>query len=124
MKKATSKLISEEDDMLPEYDFSDGIRGKHYKERQAGYTVTIHKTDGTTEVKSYGPKNPIVLAPDVQEYFPTAQAVNHALRSLIALFPNQKRNAQRTTLGIKNGRRSKPSVLARSRIKSKSINSR
>ena len=31
------------DEMLPEYDFSGGIRGKHYRAFQRGYKVIIHK---------------------------------------------------------------------------------
>jgi hypothetical protein len=38
----------EEDYMRTEYDFADGVRGKHYKAMQAGYTITIYKADGTT----------------------------------------------------------------------------
>jgi hypothetical protein len=108
-------------DMLPEYDFSKGIRGKHYRERQAGYTVTIHKIDGSTEVKHYGPRKAVALAPDVLKYFPNARAVNHALRSLIALFPKR---APAATRGIKNGQPSAKKTRAQARTKSKSINSR
>lgn len=51
------------EDMRPEYDFSGGIRGKHYQQ-------------GT---------NVVLLDPDVAVYFKDAQAVNHALRLLIQL---------------------------------------
>lgn len=101
--------------MLPEYDFSGGVRGKHYKDRQAGYTVTIHKIDGSTEVKHYGPHNAIALAPDVLKYFPNARAVNHALRSLIALFPKRAS----ATRGMKNGQHSIKKTRAHARTKSK-----
>ena len=37
-------------DMLPEYDFSGGVRGKHYEAYRADHTVTIHRSDGTEEV--------------------------------------------------------------------------
>jgi len=37
--------------MLPEYDFSNGVRGKHYRQMQRGYTITIFNPDGTTTVK-------------------------------------------------------------------------
>lgn len=121
MKKASSELIGDEDDdMLPEYDFSGGIRGNHYRDRQAGYTVTIHKIDGSTEVKHYGPRNAVALAPDVLKYFPNAQAVNHALRSLIALFPKRAQ----TRRGTKNGQSSAKKTRAQARLKTKSINSR
>jgi len=46
----------EDNDMRNEYDFRGGVRGKHHKALQAGYTVTLHKADGTTVVKDVAPK--------------------------------------------------------------------
>ena len=40
-------------DMLPEYDFSGGVRGKHYKAYRKGHTVKIHKADGTVVVQHF-----------------------------------------------------------------------
>ena len=42
--------------MRAEYNFTGGVRGKHYHAMQAGYTITIHKADGTTVVKEVQPK--------------------------------------------------------------------
>ncbi len=53
-------------DMLAEYDFREGVRGK-YAERYA---------EGT---------NVVVLSPDVAEYFPNSEAVNTALRALVEI---------------------------------------
>ena len=53
-------------DLLPEYDFSKGERGR-YAERFA---------EGT---------NLVLLDPDVAEAFPDSESVNKALRSLIEL---------------------------------------
>jgi hypothetical protein len=53
-------------DMLDEYDFRDGVRGK-YASRYA---------EGT---------NVVVLSPDVAKVFPNSEAVNTALRKLIEL---------------------------------------
>ena len=39
--------------MMPEYDFKNGIRGKHYQAYQKGHTVTIHRKDGTTQVQHF-----------------------------------------------------------------------
>jgi len=50
--------------MRPEYDFSGGVRGKHYRR----YTES---------------SNVVVLDPDVHKRFRNADAVNEALRSLI-----------------------------------------
>ena len=51
-------------DLLSEYDFSQGVRGK-YARRYA---------EGT---------NVVVLSPDVAEFFPDSEAVNAALRALV-----------------------------------------
>lgn len=42
--------------MRVEYDFAGGVRGKHYQDMQAGYTITIHQADGTTVTKEVRPK--------------------------------------------------------------------
>jgi hypothetical protein len=91
MKKATRRSSnSNVTAMLPEYDFTGGVRGKHYRAMQAGYTVTIHKADGKKVVKHYKPaKGTVVLAPDVQKYFPNSEIVNRTLRSLITPIPNK-----------------------------------
>ncbi len=57
---------SDDSDMLKEYDFSGGVRGK-YAARFA---------EGT---------NIVVLAPDLARIFPDSQAVNEALRTLVRL---------------------------------------
>ena len=51
--------------MKKEYDFSEGVRGK--------YTGRIEKG-----------ANLVLLEPDVAKCFPTAKAVNRALKSLIS----------------------------------------
>lgn len=97
MKKQTSKPVDvENNDVRPEYDFTSmvgGVRGKYYEAYRAGHTVKIHAADGAISVQHFGPEEgTVVLAPDVREYFPNSEAVNKALRALIALVP-QKRNA-------------------------------
>ncbi|MEZ4730469.1 MAG: hypothetical protein R3E79_25365 [Caldilineaceae bacterium] len=77
--------------MRPDYDFRGGVRGKHAKAMGAGYTITIHHEDGTTTVQEVAPrKGTVVLEPDVLAYFPDSAAVNHALRTLITLFPDHR----------------------------------
>jgi len=51
-------------DMLEEYDFSKGVRGKYAKRYAEGTNI-------------------VVLSPDVAEFFPDSQSVNQALRLLI-----------------------------------------
>ena len=54
---------SESDELMEEYDFSNGVRGKYAKAYHHGSNV-------------------IVLDPDVAKRFPNSEAVNQALRSL------------------------------------------
>jgi hypothetical protein len=68
------------DEIRPEYDFSQGVRGKHAKAMQEGHTTIIRKLDGSITVKQ---TRPIILEPDLQAHFPTSEAVNKALRSLV-----------------------------------------
>jgi hypothetical protein len=80
--------------MRSEYDFQDGIRGKHYNAMQAGYTITIHNADGTKVIKEVMPKEGVViLEPDVRSYFPDSESVNAMLRALIKLIPSEKNPA-------------------------------
>jgi len=72
------------EDIAPEYDFSQGVRGKHAKAMRDGYTMVIHHSDGTTEVRDVAPRpRTVELDPDVRAYFPDSEAVNSALRKLI-----------------------------------------
>jgi len=46
--------------MRAQYDFSGGVRGKHHKAMQSGYTITIRKADGTMIVKDIASKRLLV----------------------------------------------------------------
>ena len=59
-------------DMLEEYDFSKGVRGK-YAQRYA---------EGT---------NVVVIEPDVLKFFPDHDSVNEALRSLATIIEKQRK---------------------------------
>ncbi len=86
------------DEMLPEYDFSGGVLGKHCQAYRRGYQVIIHKTDGTTEVRDFAlPEGAVVLDPDVRAYLPDSEAVNRTLRGLISLMPQQRRSSEATS---------------------------
>lgn len=86
MKKKSKRSNIESDELRPEYDFRNAIRGKHYQSLQKGYTVHIHQADGSTVVEHYKlVDGAIMLQADVREYFPDSDSVNKALRSLIAL---------------------------------------
>jgi len=65
-----NKKIDEEDEMLDEYDFTGGVRGK-YVDRVANR------------------KNVIVLEPDVAKVFTDSESVNRALRGLLPIIQEQ-----------------------------------
>ena len=91
MNNKNCNLEHLDEDILPEYDFTGGIRGKHYQEYRQGHTVTIHQADGTTVVEHFTmAEGTIMLDPDVREFFPDSEAVNYALRTLIHLIPRKK----------------------------------
>ncbi len=88
----SNKAENQDDDMLPEYDFSGktGVRGKYYQAMRQGYTIKVTKDDGTTVIQHITrPEGTVTLDPDVQAYFPDAESVNTALRSLIRLIPTK-----------------------------------
>ncbi len=70
------KIREKNSEMLGEYDFSQGLRGK-YARRYA---------EGT---------NVVVLEPDVAKAFPNAEAVNSSLRSLAEIIRRRKAAATR-----------------------------
>jgi hypothetical protein len=74
MNKVRPRLQAEE--MLPEYDFSGGVRGK-YAGRFAKGTIMV------------------VLDPDVAELFPDPKSVNKALRALGHIIRNRTRETDR-----------------------------
>jgi hypothetical protein len=77
MKKAKA---APEDDLRPEYrreDLGKGVRGKHYDEYIKG-------------------TNLVLLSPDVAAVFPTAEAVNEALRSLVKIAQASIRRPRRS----------------------------
>ena len=79
-------------EMLAEYDFTKGVRGKHHREYQKGHSVRVRKSDGTIVEQHFSlEEGTVLLAPDVREYFPDSEAVNEALRSLITLIPKKRR---------------------------------
>ena len=80
MKKEISKQMKvENDDMLPEYDFTKMKRcmnKNYYKSYREGHTVKIRNSDGTISVQHFKPEDGVVmLEPDIREYFPDSDAV-------------------------------------------------
>jgi hypothetical protein len=74
MRKDNMNKTTETDDFRPEYDFSDGVRGKHYRAYEEG-------------------TNLVLLDPDISRVFKDSESVNHALRMLLDLADREtKRN--------------------------------
>ena len=81
MKKAKS------DELRPEYrreDLGPGVRGKYLE-------------------ASHGPTNLVLLSPDVAQAFPTEEAVNEALRSLIELARRSTQPSKPSSRRTKSG---------------------
>jgi len=70
------KKMRNDPDMLEEYDFSRGVRGKYAKRYAEGTNV-------------------VVLDPDVAEYFPDHDSVNESLRSLVSIIERRKKAKHR-----------------------------
>lgn len=69
------KKMKNDPDMLDEYDFSGGVRGKYAKRYREGTNV-------------------VVIDPDVAEYFPDHDSVNDALRGLAEIIKKQRKTVQ------------------------------
>jgi hypothetical protein len=68
------KRMQKDPNMLEEYDFSKGVRGKYAKRYEEGTNV-------------------VVIEPDVAKVFPDHDSVNQALRSLAEIIRRQKKLA-------------------------------
>jgi hypothetical protein len=93
-KQKAEQLQTEQDEMMPEYDFShkEGVRGKYYHAYQQGHTVKIHEAGGTVNIQYFTLEDgAVMLEPDVKAYFQNSESVNNALRSLIALVPTKRK---------------------------------
>ena len=76
------KVMNNDPDMLEEYDFSKGVRGKYAKRYAEGTNV-------------------VLIDPDVAEFFPDHDTVNDALRSLIRIIKKrQNRFAESGSQGV------------------------
>jgi hypothetical protein len=68
------KKMRDDPDLLEEYDFSKGIRGKYSKSYAQGTNV-------------------VIIDPEITEYFPDADSVNRALKSLVEIIKRLKKLA-------------------------------
>lgn len=66
------KRMKPDPEMLEEYDFSRGVRGKYAQKYSEGTNV-------------------VVIDPDVSKFFPDHDSVNQALRSLADIIKRQKK---------------------------------
>ncbi len=65
------KKMKNDPDLLEEYDFSGGVRGKYAKRYAEGTNV-------------------VVVDPDVARFFPDHDSVNNALRHLVAVIESRQ----------------------------------
>jgi hypothetical protein len=75
------RKVKTSDELRPEYkreDLGVGVRGKYFEEYRKG-------------------TNLVLLSPDVAKVFPTEEAVNEALRSLISLAEKSTGQTSRST---------------------------
>ena len=75
------RKVKDSDELRPEYrreDLGEGVRGKYFQEYRKG-------------------TNLVLLSPDVARVFPTDEAVNDALRSLIDLAEKSTGRTRRST---------------------------
>ncbi len=70
----------EKDDLRPEYDFSNGVRGKHHRAYREGTNV-------------------VLLEPDIARAFPNSDAVNRALRMILEASAEVQRNLTKPSSG-------------------------
>jgi hypothetical protein len=71
------KKVITDTEMLEEYDFSKGIRGKYAQRYAEGSNV-------------------VVISPDVAEVFPDSESVNEALRMLIKVAQRTKKSSMQS----------------------------
>ena len=64
------KIMPNDPDMLEEYDFSKGVRGKYAKKYAEGTNV-------------------VVIDPELFQYFPDHDSVNEALRAFLPVLKRQ-----------------------------------
>lgn len=69
------KKMKDDPDLMEEYDFSGGVRGKYAQRYPEGSNV-------------------VVIEPDVAEFFPDHDSVNEALRNLAAVIRRQVKAEQ------------------------------
>lgn len=68
-----------------------GMRGKYYLGPNQEHEVRIYHADGTITKRRYGSLQKVILLDsDVAAHFPDSESVNHALRTLIALVPDNR----------------------------------
>ncbi|MBN1411663.1 MAG: hypothetical protein JW969_12520 [Spirochaetales bacterium] len=84
-----------ETEMLPEYDFSKGVRGKYHKAYKEGTNI-------------------VILEPEIMKEFPDSKSVNKGLRELMRLRDRRHREKIKK---IVNTKQRKSSVNRRSKKK-------
>ena len=72
--------------MRKEYNFKNGVRGKHFQEYRKGHSVKVHRTDGSVVTHYFTLEDgAVMLDPDLRKRFRSSTSVNKALRTLLAV---------------------------------------
>jgi len=74
------KVMPNDKDMLKEYDFSNGIKGKYADSYAEGTNV-------------------VMIEPDIAAYFPDHKSVNESLRLLVSFIKSQKKRTNEQDAG-------------------------
>jgi hypothetical protein len=76
------KKMRSDPDMLEEYDFTRGVRGKYAKRYAEGTNV-------------------VVIDPDVAKYFPDHDSVNESLRNLVSIIKKRAKAEKKIRMATK-----------------------
>jgi hypothetical protein len=64
----------DEEDLLPEYDFSEGVRGKHHQAYRHAHSVTTRHLDGTTTTQEF-PASMTIAKLTAENYIALPQSI-------------------------------------------------
>jgi hypothetical protein len=78
--RKSSKSVAKPE-MLPHYDFTGAVKGKHYKKFREGINIRVLESGESLKL--------ITLDDDVKSVFPDSKSVNDALRHIIAAIPKR-----------------------------------
>ena len=74
-----NRTTTDNNNMISEYDFSNGVRGKHAKLYKKGHSVNIHKKDSSIEEHYFTLQDgAVMLDEDVRKVYHDSESVNNS----------------------------------------------